>query len=1448
MDNANIYGCFPVETRQGTSLLHRLFVLALFFAIPLLLHAQDQVTLQFTGKNQNGDYVQLSGVVVENLSQHWQEVLYYPDTILNIGVSGIEETGLGNKGVRLFQNVPNPFVGVTDFALQLPEASNVQLEIYDLNGRMETSYKGTLDQGTHLFRAWLATPQTYLLNARTENGVVQIMMVNAGHAGQIRIEYTGKGGSLRVDNLHNGSKGNSTMPFHYGDTMSYVGNVHLAGRDFASVPVVQAQYGSELIPLIFTLPLPTVTTEAATAISSTQGQLNGYVVEHPDYPVTERGFLFADNTQFNGAVEYSTGAGSGQFHYTVSNLQLATRYYYQAYAQSAMGITYGDVLYFDTQAELPTVLTLDVMDVKASKATVTGNVTATGGAYVTHRGVCWSTAQNPTLNDSHTDDGNGLGVFTSHITGLTPDTTYYVRAYATNSVGTVYGVELTFTTQPPFYCGIDTLTDYDGNVYHTVEIGQQCWLKENLRTTHYADGAIIPVGTEVSETTAYRYYPNDNSANVPIYGYLYNWAAVMHGAASSSANPSGVQGICPEGWHVPSETELTQLINFVSSQSQYGCGGDTSNIVKALSSSTGWDFCTGVNACFANYNHPLNNATGFSAIPIGSVGSGYCEFVFVNYKESCCIRSSTEHFSYGTHGAATLAIRYDGINIHPYIVCYATSVRCLLDDSGVDSSIAVTPLVTTAKIEDITSTSARTGGFVSGSGGTPVTSRGVCWSTTPNPTVNNGHTFDGDGTGGYTSGIAGLTPGTTYYMRAYATNSAGTAYGEQRVFTTTHPINDSILIDAQTCPGADTVTDYDGNIYHTVQIGNQCWMRENLRTTHYADGTEIPAGNTTSNTTAYRYPPHGHESEVTIYGYLYNWIAVMKGDSASNLNPSGVQGICPNGWHVPSQTEWEQLQSYVGSQGQYVCGGDSNQIAKALASQVWCSTNSTSNACAVYNNVNANNATGFSALDVGYFNDSFVYGAAYLWSTVNQTVFCLMPSLSTTGFGGALPNYGCSVRCLRHDSSAIVIPSVTTDTLRDIFFSSATCGGFVVESGWTPVTARGVCWSTSHNPTVNDSHTTNGSGTGSFTSHIDSLYANTTYYVRAYATNSVGTAYGEERSFTTLPTFYCGIDSVTDYDGNVYPTVEIGQQCWMRENLRTTHYADGTEILVGNPNSTYPTIPIRRYLCSPGNNNANVPVYGLLYNGYAACGTALTNFFQGVCPDGWHLPSQNEYEQLTSYVGNQSQYVCGGSSIAKSLASPSGWIGTSSNTCSVKYCPDENNATGFTAVPAGANGNGLGDSCIIWSRSLEGFKLKSFVVVDQTVILKSFIASNRFLSVRCLHNELWIDSADLVVPCVTTDTSSNILSKSATCGGFVSGSGGSSVTARGVCWSTSHNPTVNDSHTSEGSGTGRFSSNISGLATGTTYYVRAYATNSVGTAYGEERSFTTETSSVAPTQ
>ena len=169
-----------------------------------------------------------------------------------------------------------------------------------------------------------------------------------------------------------------------------------------------------------------------------------------------------------------------------------------------------------------------------------------------------------------------------------------------------------------------TVTDIDGNVYRIVKLGNQVWMAENLRTTRYADGRKIPLGTTTSDDVAYRYYPNNNSANVSTYGYLYNWAAVMKGASSSDANPSGVQGICPDGWHVPSDAEWTELTNYVKSQSQYVCGDYTGNIAKALASETGWK--PDDEECAAGNNPSANNATGFSARPAGIYHGDYDGF------------------------------------------------------------------------------------------------------------------------------------------------------------------------------------------------------------------------------------------------------------------------------------------------------------------------------------------------------------------------------------------------------------------------------------------------------------------------------------------------------------------------------------------------------------------------------------------------------------------------------------------------------------------------------------------------------------------------------------------------------------------------------------------------------------------------------------------------------
>lgn len=223
-------------------------------------------------------------------------------------------------------------------------------------------------------------------------------------------------------------------------------------------------------------------------------------------------------------------------------------------------------------------------------------------------------------------------------------------------------------------CG--TVKDYDGNTYRTVQIGSQCWMAENLRTTHYSDGTSIPQGSSKSGTTGYWYYPDGKSSNKNTYGLLYDWPAVMHGSSSSERNPSGVQGICPKGWHVPSEAEWTQLENYVGSQSRYRCGGDAENIAKALASTTGWNSST--STCDVGNNQSTNNATGFSAVSTGSYIGSYIGFGYIGFGYGANFWSATQGNSYDAY--------YRGLGYNTAIVnryylnkSYGFSVRCLRD-------------------------------------------------------------------------------------------------------------------------------------------------------------------------------------------------------------------------------------------------------------------------------------------------------------------------------------------------------------------------------------------------------------------------------------------------------------------------------------------------------------------------------------------------------------------------------------------------------------------------------------------------------------------------------------------------------------------------------------------------------------------------------------------------
>lgn len=227
----------------------------------------------------------------------------------------------------------------------------------------------------------------------------------------------------------------------------------------------------------------------------------------------------------------------------------------------------------------------------------------------------------------------------------------------------------------------DAVVDIDGNSYDAVRIGDQVWMAENLRTTRYADGTTIPLSTLGSSTEPGRYAPGngssneENEINVARYGYLYNWPAVMHGEDPSSAVPSGVQGICPNGWHVPSEAEWTELTNYLSSQSQYQCDSNKNNVAKSLAAMTDWKSST--KHCAVGDDLSANNATDFSALPAGGYFFGTpTQWSF----------TGNQHFgsaTYFRHTSSSCMFTLDSYEATVRTACYEASggfsVRCLRD-------------------------------------------------------------------------------------------------------------------------------------------------------------------------------------------------------------------------------------------------------------------------------------------------------------------------------------------------------------------------------------------------------------------------------------------------------------------------------------------------------------------------------------------------------------------------------------------------------------------------------------------------------------------------------------------------------------------------------------------------------------------------------------------------
>lgn len=518
---------------------------------------------------------------------------------------------------------------------------------------------------------------------------------------------------------------------------------NLVGGENTTIFHVTSGHGSnELTIRAIGIGGPVVTTANVNSVTATSAVCGGNVSDNGGGIVTERGVCWSLSPMpsLENGNHKSMGSGMGSFSNTITELFPNTPYYIRAYATNESGTAYGEEKMFTTEDGLPTVTTTTASNITATTATSGGNVTGNGGFPVTIRGVCWNTGGYPDINDPHTTNGTGNGSFTANITGLGPGTTYHVRAYATNSMGTSYGQDKQFTTNN----GTPTVT-----------------------TTTV---------TNITATTA------QSGGN----------------ATGSGGLQITAKGIC---WNTGGSPDV-------------------------------------------NDQHTTN-------------GSGNGSFIA---NMTGLTPSTTYHVrAYATTSAGTT---------------YGPDKTFTTKDGK--------PEVTTTEPTK-TGLTVTTGGNVTSDGGfPPVTARGICWGTAPNPDLSSAHhhTTNGSGIGSYTSTFEMPSQG-VYYIRAYATNANGTSYGEQKQIN--HPYNDlpTFTYGGQTyrvAPAAATTMNWsNANSYcnNLTLYGYSDWRMPTgaeLATAFYQLGGVLASPSWTSNqcNDGSAYPNWGHVTYSFSYGSGYD--------------------------------------------------------------------------------------------------------------------------------------------------------------------------------------------------------------------------------------------------------------------------------------------------------------------------------------------------------------------------------------------------------------------------------------------------------------------------------------------------------------------------------------------------------------------------------------------------
>jgi uncharacterized protein (TIGR02145 family) len=712
--------------------------------------------------------------------------------------------------------------------------------------------------------------------------------------------------------------------------------------------------------------LPVVQTAATGTITPTTAESGGTVSDDGGAAVIERGLCWATtNNPTIAGNKLVLGNGSGSFSGNITGLAPATTYYVKAYATNANGTSYGSAVSFITLSQsVPLVISTAISNLSQTTAVSGGTITSDGGQAVVARGVCWSTSQNPTTSNSKTSDGTGTGTYSSTLSGLSPNTTYYLRAYATNGLGTGYGNQLVFTTGTPT---LATLT--------TAEVVNVSNNSANCGGNISNEGGSVTARGVCWSTSPNPTIANSKTSDGTGGGLFTSFltglnAGTTYYVRAYATNASGTAYGDQKSFVTSSQSTSLALVNTLSVSNI----GTISATVNCSISNQGGSGVTERGICWSNQN--IGPTVIDWRISSGQ-GAGNYSVTITKFPDGRIIPGGT-----GPYYVRAYAVNTQGIS-YGEVLSFYTSFGL--------------PTVSTSFVVGITN-SAVGGGTVIDGGGYEVTVRGICWNTSPTPTILNNKSEDGSGLGDFGSTATGLLSNTTYFFRSYATNSFGTSYGQQKILNTAN-LPPSII-------------DIDGNNYKTVVIGSQTWMAENLKTTRYRDGTSIPyvLDNFTwesLSSGAWSYLNHDNTFN-SIYGKLYNWFACVD-----------QRGLCPVGWHVPTDNDWNIVTIFLDPLADTTCSFCvSSQVAggkmKAVSS-LWPSPNE-----------GATNQSGFTGLPGGGRSPEgsfFGPGGGFWWSSTESSsekarLFPIYPSNGGLGGGSSYRSedkkaYGVSVRCLK---------------------------------------------------------------------------------------------------------------------------------------------------------------------------------------------------------------------------------------------------------------------------------------------------------------------------------------------------------------------------------------------------------------------------------------------------